>query len=126
MSSDHHASTEAELVALEHARRAAITLGDIDAVERFLADTFYYAHINGLAEQRDAYLSRCRADPGTISATSASDISVQLRGGYALMTGKSRLETRMGVFETLFLGVWERGDGGWKTSAYASTPLPTA
>jgi hypothetical protein len=126
MANDPPASAEAELIALEHARRAAITRGDFDAVESFLADTYYYAHINGLAERRDAYLSRCRADPGVISATSASDMSVQLRGDYALMTGRSRLETRMGVFETLFLGVWEHGAEGWKTSAYASTPLPTA
>jgi hypothetical protein len=117
---------EQDLIALEHARREAITRGDFDAVEGFLADTFYYAHINGMAEQREGYLERSRANPGLITETRASEMSVQPRGAYALMTGKSRIATAELSMDTLFLAVWERSDGGWKLSAYASTPLPTA
>jgi hypothetical protein len=124
--STDQAAIEQELFAAEHARRDAITRHDLAALEACLADTFYYAHINGLTEQRQPYLERTAASPGLIKFTSARDLAVQPRGGYVLMTGKSRIETAAGAIETLFLSVWEQTDGRWKISAYASTPLPEA
>jgi len=117
---------EEELFAAEHARRAAITRGDMAAIEGFLADTFYYAHISGLTEEREAYLTRTAANPGLIRSTSSSELAIHPRPGYVLMTGKSRIETVQMSIDTLFLAVWERTAGGWKISAYASTPLPKA
>jgi hypothetical protein len=121
---------EAALVAAEHDRRAAIVRNDIDAIEAMTADIFHYAHINGMVEDRDAYLSRLRAGLVRTPATSARDMRVRLRQGYALLDGISRIafewtagEAR-GVIETLFLSVWEVQDGRWKIAAYASTPLP--
>jgi hypothetical protein len=122
--SAERAKMEEELFAAEHARRAAITRGDMAAIESFLADTFYYAHISGLAEEREAYLKRTAANPGLIRSTSSSDLAIQPRPGYVLMTGKSAIETAQMTIHTLFLAVWERTAGGWKISAYASTPLP--
>ena len=61
--------------------------------------------------------------PSGITFTSATDVKVQMRKGYALMTGKSRIESPVLSFDCWFLSVWERGDKGWKMSAYASTPL---
>jgi hypothetical protein len=124
--STDQATLEKELFAAEHARRAAIARGDLEAIESFLADTFYYAHISGLAEQRQAYLDRVAANPRQIRATSASELAVQPRDGYVLMTGKSRIEADVMTIDTLFLAVWERAADGWKISAYASTPLPQA
>jgi len=116
------AKLEEELFAVEHARREAISRGDMAALESFLADTFYYAHINGLTEEREAYLARTAANPGVILSTSASELKVRQRPGYVLMTGKSRLNLPTGALDTLFLSVWEKTAQGWKISAYASTP----
>jgi hypothetical protein len=69
------------LFAAEHARRDAITRGDVEALKGMLADTYYYAHINGLTEHREDYLARMQAKPGVVRFTSARDLAVQPRGG---------------------------------------------
>jgi len=111
-------------MAAEHARRDATMRGDVDAMLSYLADTFHYAHISGLVENREQFVARTVANPKGIHFTRASDLSVQFRKGYALLSGKSRLEGATFSFDALFLSVWEKGDGGWKMTAYASTPMP--
>jgi hypothetical protein len=121
---------EEALIAAERARRAAIVRDDIEALEALTADRFHYAHINGMVEDRAAYFERMRSGVVRTPETSARDMVVQLREGYALLNGISRIafdwQTRdaKGVIETLFLSVWEKHDGAWKIVAYASTPLP--
>ena len=115
---------EQELIATEHARRAATMRGDFDAMISFLGDTLHYAHISGFVENREQFVERTRANPKGITFTKASDLSVQFRKGYALLSGKSRLESPTFSFDALFLSVWEKGDDGWKMTAYASTPMP--
>ena len=120
--------TEAKLIAAEHARRRAIETSDFDALERLVADPFHYAHINGMVEDRASYFARTRANPHNISATSAHDINVTLRPGYAMMSGRSVIAAASNdphaIIETLFLSVWEQSNDGWQITAYASTPLP--
>lgn len=116
-------SAEQDLIAAEQARRAAITRADYDAVAAMIADTFHYAHISGFVETREEYLERERTRR-QIRATSSRDLKVQLRPGYALVSGISRIETATATIETLFMSVWEKGAGGWKISGYASTPKP--
>jgi hypothetical protein len=110
-----------ELIATEHARRDATCRGDVAAIEGFLADSFYYAHISGLVEDREQFLVRTRANPHGIRFTKAWDMAVELREGYALLKGKSRVESVI-TFDCLFLSIWERKSGAWKMTAYASTP----
>ena len=113
-----------ELIATEHARRAATMRGDFEEMISFLADTLHYAHISGFVENREQFVERTRANPKGITFTKASDLSVQFRKGYALLSGKSRLESATFSFDALFLSVWEKGEAGWKMTAYASTPMP--
>jgi hypothetical protein len=120
------------LIAAEQARRDAITNDYPDALEAGMTDIFHYAHINGMVEDKAAFLTRIRAGVVKTHANRASDVRVQFRPGYALMTGRSRIEyewtthENKGVTETLFLAVWEKQGDDWKISAYASTPLPSA
>ncbi len=120
------------LIAAERARREAIERDDADALEAGMTDIFHYAHINGLVEDKAAFLTRIRARSVKTHLNRASDVAVQFRPGYALMTGRSRIEyewtthENKGVTETLFLAVWEKQGEAWKISAYASTPLPAA
>jgi hypothetical protein len=122
---------EAALIAAEQARRAAIVRDDADALEAGMADHFHYAHINGMVEDRAAFLARIRAGVVKTPRTEATDLKVTLRDGYALLTGKSYIEfawtthENSGFVETLFTAVWEKQSGAWKIAAYASTPLPT-
>src|SRR5262245_43352543 len=117
------ASFENELIAAEHARREATVRGDVPAIESFLADTFHYAHYSGLIEDREQFVARTRINPHRITFTRASELKVQVRQGYALLTGRSRIESAHLSFDCWFTSVWERGEGGWKMTAYASTPL---
>ena len=121
--------TAKSLIAAEHARRAAIVALDFDTLEAMTADYFHYAHISGLVENREQYFARTRASSDAktrIVGTSARDITIELRKGYALMTGKADIDVTTMKFDSLFLAVWEPGDNGWQISAYASTPLPTS
>ncbi len=79
----------------------------------------FFAHVPGSQE----YLERERTKR-QIRATSSRELKVQLRPGYALVSGISRIETATATIETLFMSVWEKGAGGWKISGYASTPKP--
>jgi hypothetical protein len=117
---------EADLIALEMSRRDAITRGDAAAVASFLAEEFHYAHLSGLIEDRAAYLRRTADQPNLVTFMTATELRVSVRSGYALMTGKSHIETLELTVDTLFLAVWEPSSGGWKLAAYASTPLPMA
>lgn len=118
------------LIAAEDERRQAIVRDDADALAAGMTDIFHYAHINGMVEDKDAFLTRIRAGVVRTHLNKASDVRVQFRPGYALMTGRSRIEyewtthENKGVTETLFLAVWEKQGEDWKISAYASTPLP--
>ncbi|MDQ8757586.1 nuclear transport factor 2 family protein [Sphingosinicella sp. LHD-64] len=122
---------EAQIIAAERARRQAIMDDDVDALAAGMADSFHYAHINGMVEDRATFLARIAAKVVKTPHTSASDMIVRLRDGYALLTGRSYIEydwithESRGVVETLFLSVWEKQDGKWKIAAYASTPLPS-
>ena len=123
-------SDAASLIAAEHARRRAIEADDADALEAMTASRFHYAHINGLVEDRATYLDRIRSRAVITHATGARELQVDLRAGYALLTGVSdmRYEWRdgsaAGTIETLFLSVWEWAEGRWTIVAYASTPRP--
>ena len=112
------------LLKTEHVRRQAIVDNDIKTLEHMTADHFYYAHISGLKENREEFFKRLNSGPPVITKTSASDLAVELRKDYALLTGQSFIamgETMS--FETLFLAVWEASEDGWKITAYSSTPL---
>lgn len=121
---------ERALIAAEHARRAAIMRDDADALEAGMTDIFHYAHINGMIEDKAAFLARIRAGVVKTNFTEATELEVRMRRGYALISGRSRIDyewttvVNKGVTRTLFLGVWELHDGVWKIAAYASTPLP--
>lgn len=118
--------TAESLIAAEHARRAAIVALDIEALEAMTADHFHYAHVSGLVETREEYFARTRASrgaPARIVATSAREIVVEMRQGYALLKGTSHIETTLMKFDSLFLSVWEPGENGWMIVAYASTPV---
>ena len=121
---------EEALIAAERARRVAIVNDDVDRLDALTADRFHYAHINGMVEDRSAYFARMRSGVVRTPATSARELTVQLREGYALLNGISYIEydwqtkDAKGVIETLFLSVWEKQDGAWKIVAYASTPMP--
>lgn len=120
----------ASLIAAEHARRRAVEADDIGTIEAMTADYFHYAHINGLVEDRATYLDRIRDRAVITHATGASDLSVEIRPGYALLKGVSFMEfewrdgSAKGRVDTLFLSVWEAVGDDWKIVAYASTPKP--
>jgi hypothetical protein len=129
---DPSAKAEAALIAAETARRKAMTDGDAAAMDGFLADHFYYAHINGEVDDREGYLNRLRRATVKYLSSEMRDVNVVLRNGYAMLSGISKIDfenyarNTEGTVETLFLTVWESTPSGWRISAYSSTPLPPA
>jgi hypothetical protein len=117
------------LIAAEHARREAMARNDAEALGAMLADRFHYAHINGLVDDRDQYLARISSGKVNMPYTSAREMKVDLREGYALLTGISIIGfewvdgSARGEVETLFTSVWESHPEGWRLAAYASTPM---
>lgn len=123
---------ESAVIAAEQERRAAMVAGDVDALDTILGEYFTYAHINGLVEERQAYLDRLRAGAVSTPESSATNLRCAVRPGYVLLSGRSRIGfawadgSSSGVIETWFLSVWEQDGGRWRITAYASTPLPAS
>lgn len=121
---------EQSLIAAEHRRRRLSVDGDIAELERVMADDFYYAHLNGLTDDRDSYLARIRSGEVHYTAMTAHNLRAHVIGCAGWIRGISRLGYRRpdtgeeGSVETLFLSVWKHEDGAWRIAAYASTHLP--
>ncbi|MBO9375659.1 DUF4440 domain-containing protein [Sphingomonas histidinilytica] len=121
---------EQSLIAAEHRRRRLSVEGDAAGLEAMMADGFYYAHLNGLTDDRESYLARIRAGEVHYTTMTAHDLDAHLIGSAGWIRGVSRVGYRRpdtgeeGLAETLFLSVWAHEDGGWRIAAYASTQLP--
>jgi hypothetical protein len=130
---DHAARMEREMPdedsLIEWARREAMMKNDAVALADILAERFLYAHINGIIDDREAYLQRIGSGKTLYTRSTIRDAKPDIRDGYALLTGISTIGYKWadgsaeGEVETFFTSVWEPSGDRWKLAVYASTPL---
>ena len=121
-------TVEEDLLALERARCAAISAGDLHAVASLLADDLTHTHVTGATQEKAALLDGLRSRPRR--TTRGDDLRVRIYGSTAVMTGTLR-----NVFppttdggepverEAHALQVWVKTELGWLQVAFAASGI---
>jgi ketosteroid isomerase-like protein len=116
----------ARLVALEHARCAAVSNSDAAAVELLNGDDLTYTHNTGMTEDLRAHLVSLSAYERHLSRT--DDLTVRVYGDVAVMTGTVHAGYPAAgpggtpvEFDAHALQVWVKQDESWKQVAFASS-----
>jgi uncharacterized protein (TIGR02246 family) len=114
-----------ELVELEARRCAAISAGDIEALESLLRDDYVHVHMNAAVDDRARHLAGVAKRPRT---TTRGEIQVRIYGDLAVLTGE--LINRMAVpgqeprvVRAYCHQVAVRQDGAWLFASTQLTPL---
>jgi ketosteroid isomerase-like protein len=112
-----------QLRALEHERCRAISELDIATLRRLLDDDVTHTHVNGITQDRDAYLAALTDRPRT---TRADQIRVRRQGDVAILTGTltnsfTAADGSLRTAELHALRVWRRDGGDWRLLAFAAS-----
>jgi ketosteroid isomerase-like protein len=125
-------SSEADEVrALERQRFRALRDGDLDALDRLLAEELSYTHSDNSRDTKSSLLAKIRDSRLECSgARHDPDEHVVVGGDTAIATGQVsgtvRVDGATVPLHNRALAVWSRRKGEWRLLAYQSTPLPAA
>jgi Domain of unknown function (DUF4440) len=118
----------ADVLAAEDRRYRAMLDGDLDALDRLLADEVSYAHSSGVRDTKDEYLAKVRSGYYVYRRIDHPVERVEVVGDTALVVGRMAADLDVdGVpksIDNLALAVWARRDGSWVLLGYAPTRLP--
>jgi len=130
------ADPEAEVIAADDARIAALVAGDAEALARLLADDLRYVHSTGSVDSKASFLELVRSGRSRYTSYVPLERSIRFPApGIALDSGRARLgvETADGPIDAEFhyLACWRHGAEGWRFLAWQSarpprTPAPPA
>ncbi|CAM2156494.1 Nuclear transport factor 2 family protein [Pararobbsia alpina] len=121
-------SIENEIVALENERCRALVDGDIDTLERLVADDVVHVHANGKADDKRAYLQMIQSQLRFIEAA-RSALSVRVYHDVAVATGPLRQTIEMNAtghrldMYIMTTQVWRQQDGKWRQVSFQATNL---
>ncbi len=109
---------------------AAMVSGDVDVLDRLIADGFTYVHSSSGLDTRDVFLDAFRSGRRKYIQYSVDGLDVRTFPGTAVMNGlvHIRLNPRgeeMRI-EARFMGVWIEQGGKWRMVAWQSTKIPDA
>ena len=112
----------------EERRYGAMLEGDLDALDRLLADEVSYAHSSGVRDTKDEYLAKVRSGYYVYHRVEHPVERVEVVGDTAIVVGRMTADLLVdGVpksIDNLALAVWARRDGQWVLLGYAPTRLP--
>lgn len=116
------------VLAAEERRYRAMLEGDLDALDRLLADEVSYAHSSGVRDTKDEYLAKVRSGYYVYRRIDHPVERVEVVGDTAVVVGRMAADLDVdGVpksIDNLALAVWARRDGQWVLLGYAPTRLP--
>lgn len=123
-------STQAEILALEDKRYAAMTSSDMKALDALFHEDLIYTHSTGVVDTRASYLQALQSGKTRYKSAQRMDERVRMLGDTALVTGTARFEVVVnGTSKSLhlcFLNVWTKTPAGWKFIGWQSCSLPAA
>lgn len=114
----------AELLELERRRCAAISAGDIEALQALLGADYVHVHMTAAVDDRAGHLQGVAKRPRT---TTRGDIQVRIYGELAVLTGELTNQMLVGE-ETREIRAYchqvaVRRDGAWRFVSIQLTPL---
>jgi ketosteroid isomerase-like protein len=117
-----------EILALEDRRYAAMTGGDMKALEALVHDELVYTHSSGLVDNKSSWLESMRSGKTRYRKVVRADEKVRFFGDTALVTGRADIEAEIGgqprSLKLRYLNAWVKAGGGWKFAAWQSGALP--
>lgn len=119
---------EHEVLAAQRARFDATVEGNLDALERLMADDLTYVHTSARQESKAENIAALREGRIAYRAIDTGDLAVRVEGDTALITGLADVTLRGAAADVVlhlrFLDVWARRSGLWQEVAWQSTRLP--
>lgn len=120
---------ETEVMAVEHARTAALDHADVAALDRILADDVTYIHASGKVDTKQSYLDAIRSgtlhyiswQPKNLHVRVLGDGAAIIDGEYAVCVTDSRVQPTPFDISIFILTVYVRRNGKWQQIAWQST-----
>ena len=117
-----------DVLAAEDERYLAMAEGDLETLDRLLADEVSYAHSSGVRDTKEQYFAKLRSGYYDYHRIDHPVERVEVVGDTAIVVGRMTADLEVeGVRKTidnLALAVWTRATGEWQLLAYAPTPPP--
>ncbi len=125
-----HDDNEKALNQADDERCKAMLAGDLEALDRLLADELVYTHSSASVDNKSQYIEALRNRKAKYVAIERSNTRSSFYGDIALMHGQARIEVivndTLKNLNNLFQTVWIKRDGRWQLLAWASTVIPSA
>lgn len=117
------------LLALEAERFRRTAAGDIDGVDRMLAEDLSYCHSNGKCESKAEFIGNLRSGSTRYRKLEMLGARVRRHGNIAILNGRVRVEaemagTQINGMQLVYTDIYRRERGGWLLIAWHSSRLP--
>ena len=117
-----------DVLAAEDERYRAMVDGDLEVLDRLLADAVSYAHSSGVRDTKEQYVAKVRSGYYDYHRIDHPVERVDVLGDTAIVVGRMTADLTVDgtrkTIDNLALAVWTRTDAGWRLLGYAPTPLP--
>ena len=117
-----------EIIALEDQRIAAMTNGDVETLEKILADDLSYTHSTARVETKAEFIANITSARTKYQSIERDDVKVSQYGDTAVVTGLAKFHVNANgndiKFQARFTDVYAKRDGVWRMVAWQSTKVP--
>jgi hypothetical protein len=117
-----------DVLAAEDERYLAMAEGDLQTLDRLLADEVSYAHSSGVRDTKEQYFAKLRSGYYDYHRIDHPVERVEVVGDTAIVVGRMTADLSVDgtrkTIDNLSLAVWTRTAQGWRLLAYAPTRLP--
>jgi ketosteroid isomerase-like protein len=117
-----------QISALEARRYAAVTAGDVAALDELFAADLVYTHSDASADSKQSYLEKLASGHFKYGPISHPEHRIVVHGDCALVFGDMRGEVQVAgqvrVLNSRSLAVWVRENGSWGLLAFQPTKYP--
>jgi hypothetical protein len=117
-----------DVLAAEDERYLAMAEGDLQTLDRLLADEVSYAHSSGVRDTKEQYFAKLRSGYYDYHRIDHPVERVEVVGDTAIVVGRMTADLSVDgtrkTIDNLSLAVWTRTAQGWRLLAYAPTRVP--
>jgi Domain of unknown function (DUF4440) len=121
-------NTQDEISKLEDQRCAAMTGGDLAALEKLLADTLTYTHSSAVVDDKGSYIESIRSGRVQYLRVERFDTRSWDYGSTVVTVGRARIDVKVGGEEKnlnmRYCNAWVKTTKGWQFALWQSTPIP--